>query len=246
MGYEGSVLVVTGAAELALFGRFETHTHDVALLSWSETSTVTIGCVDRDWIVPPGHGMWMPAGFEHSFEIVRPGTGSALAFDPGDCPIDWDRPSALVSTPLVAELIRYLATLAPGTDRQRHAEAVLFDVLEPAPATTILLPLPEDDRLRTIADRLLADPSDDRDLAHWAHEVGAGVRTLSRLFAAQTGMTFAQWRTNARIRAAVSLLADGLPVGTVARRVGYTKPSAFTEAFRRVTGQRPPTFLPTG
>ncbi|WP_372517872.1 helix-turn-helix domain-containing protein [Solirubrobacter phytolaccae] len=35
------------------------------------------------------------------------------------------------------------------------------------------------------------------------------------------------------------MLADGLPVETVARRVGYRNPSAFTSAFRRVTGQPP-------
>jgi AraC-like DNA-binding protein len=95
-----------------------------------------------------------------------------------------------------------------------------------------------------ITDGLLADPADARDLAHWAFDVGAGVRTVSRLFVAQTGMTFGQWRTHARVRAAVTLLADGLPVGTVARRVGFTKPAAFSAAFRRVTGRSPSAFGP--
>ncbi|WP_238589326.1 helix-turn-helix domain-containing protein [Pseudonocardia sp. HH130629-09] len=59
------------------------------------------------------------------------------------------------------------------------------------------------------------------------------------MFRAETGMTFAQWRTHARVRAALVLLARGTSVGATARAVGYRKPGAFAEAFRRVTGRAP-------
>jgi AraC-like DNA-binding protein len=51
------------------------------------------------------------------------------------------------------------------------------------------VPLPTDDRLRAIADALLADPPDQRDLAVWAHAANSSVRTVTRLFADETGMT---------------------------------------------------------
>jgi len=241
----GAVLVVTGGSRQARLERAPAHSHAEALLAWSDSATVVISCAERDWIIPPGHGMWIPADTVHAVEVLRSGAGSALVFDPGRCPIAWPRPAAVVTRPLVRELIRYLGRLdSASTDARGRAEAVLFDVLEPARPTAILLPVPSDDRLRKITDGLIANPADGRDLARWAYEVGAGVRTLTRLFVAQTGMTFGQWRTNARIRAAITLLAEGAAVGTVARRVGFAKPSAFTEAFRRVTGHVPAAFTP--
>ena len=238
-------MVVGGWGLEARVERLATHTHPEALLAWSDSATVTISNGTRDWILPPGHAMWIPAETPHAIDVVRSGRGSALAFDPRDCPVAWREPTALVITPLIRELVRHLARLdGPAAPERQRAEAVLFDLLEPAPATTIRVPMPTDDRLRAIVEGLLADPADGRDLARWAYDVGAGVRTVSRLFAAETGMTFGRWRTHARIRAAVTLLADGLPVGAVARRVGFKKPAAFAEAFRRVTGRPPSDFHP--
>jgi AraC-like DNA-binding protein len=52
-------------------------------------------------------------------------------------------------------------------------------------------------------------------------------------------MTFARWRTHARLAAALRLLAAGESVGNVAYRVGYGAPSAFVAAFRRGLGTTP-------
>ncbi|MGW7642092.1 helix-turn-helix transcriptional regulator [Streptomyces decoyicus] len=75
--------------------------------------------------------------------------------------------------------------------------------------------------------------------AGWAHEVHAGVRTLSRLFLSETGLPFAQWRTHVRIRAAAQQLVNGESVNVTARAVDYRKTSAFINVFRRPTGQAP-------
>ena len=218
----------------------EPHTHDEPILAWSDTATAVISCTGRDWVVSPGFGMWLPALASHSVRLLRVGVGSALLFDPDRCPLDWHRPTAVRITPLLRELAAHLDRLGDaGPGARARAEAVLLDALEPMPATSIPLPVPTDDRLLAITDALLRNPADDRDLAAWAFAVGAGARTLSRLFVTETGMTFAQWRTRARIHAAVALLAGGAPVAVVGRRVGFTKPAAFSEAFRRVTGHRP-------
>ena len=83
-----------------------------------------------------------------------------------------------------------------------------------------------------VAEALLSDMADQRTLANWGRTVGSRVRTRARIFVAQTGLGFAEWRTCARLSAALPLLATGLGVGVVARRVGYTTPSAFVAAFR--------------
>ena len=45
--------------------------------------------------------------------------------------------------------------------------------------------------------------------------VGASGRTLARLFAAETGLTFAAWRAQVRLRVALELLAEGVPVAAI-------------------------------
>ncbi|GAA1396081.1 helix-turn-helix transcriptional regulator [Pseudonocardia kongjuensis] len=222
----------------------ELHRHDDRhLVFWSATATATVRTDDRDWLVPPTHALWMPAGVWHGVATVRPGHGYGVALDATAG--GWARVTPLLVTPLVRELIVHLAGEGdvPGPVRG-HAEALLTGLLEPVPTTTFAVPVPADPRARAVAEALLADPSDQRDLPAWASRVNSSVRTLSRLFAEQTGSTFARWRTAVRVRAALDLLARGTPVAVTARAVGYRRPAAFAGAFRRVTGRRPADYLP--
>ena len=154
----------------------------------------------------------------------------------------WDRPRVLSVSPLARQLIGYLADGLPDEARAR-GESVLFDVLRPAAKATIELPMPADDRARDIAAMLLRDPADQRSLAELARAVGSSPRTLLRLFLAETGLTFSQWRVHARLQAGISSLAEGRPVASVAGHVGYATPSAFVAAFRRVTGHTPAAYF---
>jgi AraC-like DNA-binding protein len=94
-------------------------------------------------------------------------------------------------------------------------------------------------RARRVADRLEDDPSDDRTLTALARGSGASVRTLQRLFRAETGMTFAAWRQQLRLGRALQRLADGGSVTAVALDTGYASVSAFVSVFRRTFGQTP-------
>jgi AraC-like DNA-binding protein len=116
---------------------------------------------------------------------------------------------------------------------------VLFDQLVPAPVASVELALPTDQRARRVADTLLADPADDRGVAALARLAGTSPRTLHRLFHEATGGGLGDWRLRARIRAALELLATGVPVSVVSRRVGYRTTSAFVAAFRKVLGTTP-------
>lgn len=101
------------------------------------------------------------------------------------------------------------------------------------------MPLPADPRARAVAGRLSATPADPRSLEDWSVELGTSVSTLRRAFAVGTGMTFTDWRTQVRLRASLPLLADGLPVAGVARRVGYASLNGYVDAFRRHFGHAP-------
>jgi AraC-like DNA-binding protein len=222
---------------------FDQHQHDDHLLGWSATATVAIRTGARDWLVPPTHGLFLPAGTLHTTEVLRAGHGYAVLLNAARCSVTWTEPTGVLITPLIRELIVHLDRQPDDSPTRSHAEALLLALLRPAPTTTFHVPLPEDPRTRAIADALLANPADPRDLAAWADDTNTSVRTITRLFTQETGMPFAQWRTHVRIRAALTHLARGRSVGATARAVGYRKPGAFSEAFRRVTGQHPGSYL---
>ena len=88
--------------------------------------------------------------------------------------------------------------------------------------------------------------SDQRDLAEFAALAGASVRTLARLFRAETGMSFQQWRRQLRMTEALSRIAQGVPLARVAASVGYASLPAFSAAFRETFGTTPSEAAPRG
>lgn len=218
---------------------FEPHSHPEPMLVWASTATFTMTTGSRDWLVPPAYGLWVPADVEHCGAALRAGELCVVKFNAARCPISWTEPIGVAIGPLLGELILHLARVAPDEPGRQHAEALVFELLHPLPTNTIHVPMPTDPRVRIIAEQLIADPADQRELAVWASQVHAGIRTLTRLFIRETGMSFTQWRTHVRIRAAADHLATGTSVNATARAVGYHKPSAFIAAFQRLTGQTP-------
>ncbi|GAA0354076.1 helix-turn-helix transcriptional regulator [Streptomyces blastmyceticus] len=239
-------MLVVARSQVDRGTRLAYHHHPHHLIAWATSATVTVRTGARDWLVPPTHALWLPAGTPHAVDVLRPGDSCTVAVDATRCPITWAESVGIAITPLVRELIVYLDRDPRPDPRRTRVESVLLDLLEPTAGTTLHVPLPTDPRIRTIADSLIANPADQRDLAAWGHEVGAGVRTLTRLFSNETGMTFARWRTHVRMRAALTHLAHGTSIGATARAVGYRKPGAFSDAFFRVTGQSPSRWLPLG
>ena len=220
-----------------------THAHPEPEMLWTSTATVmgTVGA--RDWLVPPGYGLWVPAGVEHGGSVLQAGEMSLIRFAADRCPITWTEPTGVAVGPLLRELIRHLHRIGPQDPSRTLGEALMFELLTPLATNDIQVSMPADPRVRAVAERLLADPADQRELTAWAYHVHTGVRTLSRLFRAETGLSFAAWRAQVRIRAAIQLLGSGTSVNATARAVGYRRPSAFISAFRRVTGQTPGTYL---
>ncbi|WP_203846905.1 helix-turn-helix transcriptional regulator, partial [Dactylosporangium siamense] len=125
----------------------------------------------------------------------------------------------------------------PGARARLHR--VLVDELREAHEQPTHLPEPRDDRLRAVARILGADPADASSLAVLGRRVGAGARTLSRLFHDELGMTFYEWRTQLRVCHALVLLAEGHDTTRVAHACGWANPSGFIAAFTAVVGTTP-------
>jgi AraC-like DNA-binding protein/quercetin dioxygenase-like cupin family protein len=233
----GAALV--GRFSLARGHRFDEHAHPTHQLAWAERGVLSIASGETTWVLPPTRALWIPANVPHTTAAATATAMHSLYLRPQRVPAGWTVPTVLAVGPLLAALVPHLGRPDLTGGERSRAEAVLFDLLVPAPVASVTLPWPSDERARRVADALLSAPAADVGTAGMARLAGTSVRTLDRLFRAETGCSPGDWRTRLRMRCALDLLAAGTPVGTVARRVGYATPSAFVAAFRRVLGTTP-------
>jgi AraC-like DNA-binding protein len=221
------------------------HQHDWEQLIYARAGVMTVATAAGAWVVPPQRAVWVPAETRHGIYCSTALSMRALFVAaglrrplPSDC-------SVVNVSPLLRELI-LAAVEAPGPLRRRRLlAAFLLDEIRIAPVAPLYLPEPEDPRLRRISEALRAEPGDPRTLHAWGREVGASVRTLSRRFLLETGMTFRQWQRQARLLAALVKLAQREPVTTIALDLGYESPSAFIHAFRQALGTTPRRYFST-
>ena len=221
------------------------HRHDWSQLIYARAGVMTVATAAGAWVVPPQRAVWVPAGTEHAIHCATPLSMRALFLArglrralPSNC-------SVVNVSPLLRALI-LAGVEAPGAPRRRHLLAsLLIEEIRAARVAPLHLPEPEDPRLKRIASAIAAEPGDPRTLAAWGCEVGASVRTRSRRFLAETGMTFREWQRQARLLAALVRLAQRESVTVVALDLGYDSPSAFIHAIRRALGTTPRRYFGT-
>lgn len=198
------------------------------------------------WVMPAGCVGWIPPGVRHAALGRGPVAGWSAYLSPSLCvglPVEPCvlAASALVA-PIVARAVAWTGRAAPGRQlapAEQRLAAVLADELQRAPRDTLHLPFPTDRRLLRIARALADDPADTRPLAAWASGAGLSVRSLTRHFQAETGLSFMRWRQRARMLLALEWLAAGQSVGVVADALGYQSPSTFAATFRAQFGRSP-------
>lgn len=219
------------------------HSHPQHQLAWTPRGVLGVAVDHTYWVLPPTRALWLPAGVVHRTGATRNAVLRSLYFEPDRCSLDWAEPTPVGVDGLLAHLIHHLdrQDLADGV--RLRAEAVVLDLLRPLPTMPIDVPHPVDERVRAVADALLAHPADPRSLEAHARVIGVSRRTMTRLFVHDTGMSFDRWRTHMRLRTALPLLAEGQSVSRVAHAVGYATPSAFLAAFRRTVDTSPRRYL---
>ncbi len=82
--------------------------------------------------------------------------------------------------------------------------------------------------------------ADNLRLPEVARRIGASERALQRAFAEHGGLPFSDELRSRRLEVAARLLqGTDMPVGAIARRVGYGDHAPFTKAFHRQHGMSP-------
>ncbi len=245
--------MIVGAGDLPSGHWFDTHEHPQHQIAWASRGVLAVQTGVGRWVLPPTRALWIPGGIAHRTGTSQGAAMRGIFVEPDHTPVAFTAPTLLRVGRLLHELFDHLAADAahiaddcaaarpdPGAaGPRRRAEAVVFDLLEPVEVIPVGAPLPTDPRALSVAQSLARDPADDRSLHQFADAAAASPRTLARLFLAETGMTFGQWRTQIRLAASLPLLASGLPVARIAERVGYGTSSAYVAAFHRTVGISP-------
>ncbi len=242
MSYGDGYLVRSGATTYPDGFRLDSHDHPWGQLAFCNSGLMRVTTDGASWLSPPTRAIWLPAGVAH--EIVMRGEVATrfLYLAPE---LAAPLPTALCVyevAPLLRELILHvlkLRMLHPDAPEQARLAQLLIDLLLQARTQDLALPLPRDRRARALADRVQARPGEPASLVDLARRAGASLRTMQRLFPAETGLTLEAWRQKARLIAAVAALSEGAPVGVTAANCGYDSPSAFIAAFKRQFGLTP-------
>jgi AraC-like DNA-binding protein len=220
----------------------EPHRHGWGQLIYAVSGVMSVRAGGLLWIVPPARAVWVPAGAEHEIRALGDFAMRTVYFDPatvGHLPREC---CALDVPPLLRELVLAIVSIQLVDEADAPAmrlASVAIDRIAAARALPLYLPLPGDPRAVRVADRLRGDPACTLELGQLAREAGASVRTLQRLFLADTGLRFSEWRQRLRLLHGASLLGGGSSVTQAGLEAGYSGTSAFTAAFRKHFGFTP-------
>ena len=241
------------ARDMPADSHFEPHRHAWAQLAYCASGVIQVSvhapAAPTAYIVPPSRAVWIAPGALHAVAVLEAAAFRTLYIDPSVVPADGAGCRVMAVTPLLRELVSALDPVGgppPGPAREAALTALVLDEIGRAERLALGVPLPgphSDKRLRALRQAVLDAPSRHASLHGWAADSGASERTLARLFRAQFGMGFAQWRKQAVLAHALPRLARGESVGEVAAASGYASESAFSAMFKAAMGQPPSWFI---
>ncbi len=231
---------VTLSRELSPGSTIAAHRHRGNQIVYASRGVLAVSTEAGSWVAPATRAIWVPAGVRHSHRAYGATSLHTVGLDRRANPLRLTTPAVLEVSPLLRELLVVFAAGSSDSSRRRaRLRAVLLDQLLTSRQRGLHLPVPRDERLAAVCTLLTVDPADARSLAELGRSVGAGHRTLTRLFAAEFGMSFPQWRTQLRLQLALRLLAEGHSVTVTGQRCGWASTSAFVDVFGRHMGYTP-------
>lgn len=238
------------ARALPVDTHFDPHRHAWAQLAYSASGMLRVVAArgpgedeEVTFIVPPSRAVWIAPGVRHAVHALEAAAFRTLYLDASVTPVGWSRCRMIEVSPLLRELIPALDGADAPSSREAAIVRLVLDELTHADTLPIGVPLshPErgDKRLRAMCQSVLHNPGERATLAQWAADAGASERTMARLFRAELGMSYPQWRQQVVLAHALPRLARGETVGQVAQDLGYRSESAFSAMFHQAMGMPP-------
>lgn len=218
------------------------HSHVCSQLIHTLSGVIEVRTQLGVWMVPPGRGVWLPAGIEHSLRFIGEVRARTLFVDPL-ARADLSAQCQVVQiSALLCELISVSLSIPPdyaSGGRDERIMELLLDELRLLSELPLHLPEPKESQLLEICQQIRNALSSHWELEDVASKLGISGRTLSRRFQRETGLRFSDWVRRAKLLAGLQALAAGTSVLDVALALGYDSPSAFSAMFKRALGVSP-------
>lgn len=224
------------------------HAHEEGQLTFAASGMIQIHTDDGVWLVPPRLAAWVPSGSRHRVEMMTDAELWIIHWQPAAIR-KWgarnllNRAFVLQITPLLQCLLNEAVSINNESEKAQLIVRLILHELTAMPNAPTFLPMPVSLIGRRVADIIIADRRSILKLDEIASRAASSVRTVSRLFPLETGLTLKAWRQRARIVRAMEQLSQGDTPAVVARRSGFANTAAFSCAFRQVTAMTPTAFL---
>ncbi|MGF6243560.1 AraC-like DNA-binding protein [Paraburkholderia sp. GAS38] len=227
----------------------EPHSHTWAQVLYAMAGVMWVEVGREALVVPPQRAVWLPAGTVHSIHMMSEVEMRNIYLHKRNVQHLSKQSDVFEINGLLRELITTIAEYEHTHARDSAYLEVAYKLamleLMHAPRSSLRIPLPDasDRRLDALCRAVIGNPSIAVSFEQHAASVGASVRTLARLFTRELGIGFSEWRRQVQLAVAVSGLAEGRSVSSIARDLGYL-PSSFSDMFRRELGAPPTEFDP--
>ncbi len=221
-----------------------THTHARHQLLYAQRGAMRLEVASARWLLPPQRAAWIGAGVPHSVAVLSETALQTVYFDADWADVALDC-RVFAATPLVQNMVGWAARWGPDRAVDDPTADRFFRALVDCSAhwlsqsLPLALPRARTPQLQAAMDAVLADLVD-TDAADCAAAAGLSPRTLLRRFKSETGGTFRSYLRTARVQRAMELLTGtDHSITDIAMAVGFSTPSAFSHAFKQVTGRTP-------
>ncbi len=225
------------------------HSHRRGQFLSSATGALVLTTTEGAWVMPPQRGMWIPPRTMHQVAGVGALRMQSLYLERSVTAAMPNRCQVVGVSPFMRSLLTESLSLPLLYELEGRAGALMTLILHEMrqlPALPLSLPLPQRTDLADLCRAFLRNPKAHDTIDDWRSAIGASRRTFTRVFRDQTGLSFAAWRQQACLVAALPKLTAGESVTSVAMAFGYDNPAAFTTMFKRLLGVPPRQYLSQG
>lgn len=220
-------------ANAVRFHGHEAHTHEEPHLVFVVSGTGTLTVDDRSIVLRAHQGAWLAPGVEHALRLSDDGMALGPMLNATAVPPD-GRTLVLGPVRALSDLIMVLLCAAPETPEEREPfRRALEDVLRSTTREHFPLTLPEHPVAHAIA---LEAARFDGTLGELAERHYTSVRHVQRIFLDETGLTFARWRTRARLNIAIVSLRAGEGLREAMLESGFATRHGLLKAISRECG----------
>ena len=230
-------------------GRFysDWHQHPWGEFVYAENGFIHLHVAGKKVLLPSWYGAWIPPNTLHEIWSDSPLLHMRAICFSMDSPTNQLTVFPVFS--LLKEMIRYTEKwneLEQEDFRETTFLRAMLDLLagEMTKSIKVCLPSTSHEKLSQLLNYLQNHLQEKNSIEFLAYHFGFSVRTLSRLFTQQLGVSFSSYCKLARIMKALELMETGNDnVSQIASSVGYESLATFSNNFLEICGNRPLYFI---